>query len=108
MNTDTLISGLDALIAKKDGSEKVIAQLAKQVWQIDFTVSTYEIVNHYLMFDIPFFYHFMKMDVGDEAEEHQILMDWVGSRDHLDKDGKKALPALIAEINEIKGNARKA
>ena len=108
MNTNTLISGLDALIAKKDGAEKIIAQLAKQVWQIDFTVSTYEIVNHYLMFDIPYFYHFMKMDVGDEAEERQILVDWVNSRDDLDKDAKKALPALIADINKIKGEARKA
>ena len=108
MNTNTLISGLDALIAKKDGAEKIIAQLAKQVWQIDFTVSTYEIVNHYLVFDIPYFYHFMKMDEGDEAEEKQILVDWVNSRDDLDKEGKKALPALIAEINKIKGEARKA
>ena len=108
MNKSALISSLDALIAKKDGSEKVIAQLAKQVWQIDWTVSTYEIVSRYLAFDVPYFYHFMKMDIGDEAEERQILQDWVTTRDDLDNEAKKKLPTLMDEINTIKGEARKA
>ncbi len=107
MNKAALDSALVALIGQKEGAEKVVAQLTRQVWQIDYTVSTYEIVNHYLMFDIPFFYHFMKMDIGDEAEEKQILLDWINSRDALDKEGKRKLPALLEELNIIKAEARK-
>lgn len=107
MNKSALISSLDALIAKKDGADKTIAQLAKQVWQIDWTVSTYEVVDRYLKFDIPYFYHFMKMDIGDEAEERQILQDWVLSRDDLTSETKKSLPGLVEELNTIKGEARK-
>ncbi len=108
MNKEVLDSSLVALIAKKEGAEKIIAQLARQVWQIDWTVAPYEIVSHYLSFDIPYFYRFMQMDVGDEEEEKQILVDWVETRDNLDKEIKKKIPTLIEELNTIKGEARKA
>ena len=49
----------------------------------------------------------MKMDIGDEAEEQQILIDWINSRDALDQDGKRKLPALLEELNIIKAEARK-
>ena len=106
MNKDSLISALDELAAKKEGAEKTVVQLTKQVWQIDWTVAPFDIVSHYLAFDIPYFYRFMSMDMGDEAEEHQILMDWVDGRDSLDKGVKAKLTGLVDELNQIRVSAR--
>lgn len=49
----------------------------------------------------------MQMDMGDEAEEQQILMDWITTRNALNSDLKKELPALVDELNQIRVNARK-
>lgn len=106
MNKDALIKELDALIASKEGAEKTVVQLTKQVWQIDWTVAPFDIVGHYLEFDIPYFYRFMQMDFGDEAEERQILMDWVGGRGSLDKGVKGGLVALVYELNQLRVTAR--
>lgn len=108
MNKAALDSALVALIGQKQGAAKVIAQLARQVWQIDYTVAVYDIVGHYLEFDIPYFYRFMAMDRGDEAEEKQILMDWVNSRDALDKEGKQKIIDLVDELNQIRVQASDA
>ncbi|MEO0835515.1 MAG: hypothetical protein AAFY16_05915 [Cyanobacteria bacterium J06642_3] len=108
MNKDALVSELDKLIAQKQGSEKIIAQLTKQVWQIDWTVAVFDIVSHYLSFDIPYFYRFMQMDVGDEAEERQILTDWVNSRDALNKDSKARLIPLIEDLNQLRLSVRQS
>ena len=108
MNKSALDSALVDLIAKKEGAEKVIVQLARQVWQIDWTVSGYEIVGRYLSFDIPYFYRFMQLDIGDEAEEKQILMDWINSRDTVTKEVKQKIPTLLDELNTIKTESRKA
>ncbi len=107
MDKSALDKALVDLISTKAGAEKTIAQLARQVWQIDYTVCMYEIVTRYIHFDIPYFYHFMKMDIGDEEEEKQILLDWINTRDALDKEGKKKIPALVDELNQIKATARK-
>ena len=66
----------------------------------------FDIVSHYLEFDIPYFYRFMQMDVGDEAEEKQILMYWVGSRDALNKDSKATLIPLIEDLNQLRLSVR--
>ncbi|MEM7761175.1 MAG: hypothetical protein AAF298_24050 [Cyanobacteria bacterium P01_A01_bin.40] len=108
MNKDALVSELDKLISQKQGSEKIIAQLVKQVWQIDWTVAVFDIVSHYLAFDIPYFYRFMSMDVGDEAEERQILVDWVNSRDSLNKDSKAILIPLIEDLNQLRLSVRQS
>ncbi|MDJ0658732.1 MAG: hypothetical protein QNJ42_04505 [Crocosphaera sp.] len=108
MNKSSLDSALVKLIGQKEGPEKIIVQLARQVWQIDWTVSGYEIVSHYLAFDIPYFYRFMSIDIGDEAEEKQILIDWISSRHLVTKEVKQKIPALLDELNAIKSEARKA
>lgn len=107
MDKSALITELDALIATKEGAEKIIAQLTKQVWQIDWTVAPFDIVGHYLSFDIPYFLRFMQMDIGDEEEEKQILIDWISSRNSLDKDGKAQLVGLVDELNQIRVSVRK-
>ena len=106
MNKEALMAALDELIAKKEGVEKIIAQLTKQVWQIDWTVAVFDILSHYLEFDIPYFYRFMSMDIGDEAEEKQLLHDWIDSRDAVTKEIKAALPALVDELNQVRVIAR--
>ena len=108
MNKAALDSALVALIGKKEGAEKIIVQLTRQVWQIDYTVAVYDIVSHYLAFDFPYFYRFMQLDIGDEAEEKQILIDWLESRDKVTKETKQKLPALLEELNEIRVQARNA
>lgn len=106
MNKDTLISAVDQLAAKKEGAEKTVVQLTKQVWQIDWTVAPFDIVSHYLAFDIPYFYRFMSMDEGDEAEEKQILIDWINGRGSLDKGIKAKLTDLVDELNQVRLSAR--
>ncbi len=106
MNKDALISAVDDLAAEKEGAEKTVVQLTKQVWQIDWTVAVFDIISHYLAFDIPYFYRFMSMDIGDEAEEKQILNNWINERDSLDKGVKAKLTGLVDELNQIRVSAR--
>ena len=107
MDKNALIAGLDKLSSKKEGSEKIVVQLTKQVWEIDWTVAVFDIVSHYLTFDIPYFYRFMQMDTGDEAEEKQLLHDWIDSRYAVTKEVKAALPALVEELNQLRVSVRK-
>lgn len=62
MDKTKLIAALDAAIAKKSGDAvaKIILGLTKQVWQIDWTVAPFDIISHYLEFDIPYFYRFFE------------------------------------------------
>lgn len=106
MNKEALMAALNDLIAKKEGVEKIIAQLTKQVWQIDWTVAVFDILSHYLEFDIPYFYRFMSMDIGDEAEEKQLLHDWIDSRDAITKEVKATFPDLVEELNQVRVIAR--
>ena len=109
MNKDVLISGLDEIITKETNlGVQIFVKLLKQVWQIDYTVAAYDVVGHYLAFDIPYFYRFMSMDVGDEAEEQQILIDWVSSRHALKGEDKPALIGMIDQVNQLRSSARKA
>lgn len=106
MNKDALISGLDALIAEKSGADKIVVQLTKQVWQIDWTVAPFDVVGHYLSFNIPYFLRFMSMDEGDEEEEEEILLDWIKTRKSMNSEIKKKLPGLVEELNQIRVAAR--
>ncbi|GBF82556.1 hypothetical protein [Aphanothece sacrum] len=108
MDKQKLIEALDAAIAKHEGNSvaKVILGLTKQVWQIDWTVAPFDIISHYLEFDIPYFYRFMSMDLGDEKEEEQLLMEWISSRNALNKESKANLPALVEELNRLRVDAR--
>lgn len=108
MDKQKLIEAVDAAIVEYEGNPvaKVILSLTKQVWQIDWTVAPFDIISHYLEFDIPYFYRFMAMDLGDEAEEKQLLIDWINSRDALNKESKASLPALVEELNQLRVSAR--
>jgi hypothetical protein len=108
MDKTKLISSLDEAIEKhkENAVATVIIKLTKQVWQIDWTVAPYDIISCFLEFDIPYFYRFMAMDDGDEAEEQELLMAWVNSRHGLDRDTKAKLPALVEELNQIRSKAR--
>ena len=109
MDKTKLIAAVDGAIAKHQGDPvaKVIMGLTKQVWQIDWTVAPFDIVSHYLEFDIPYFYRFMAMDLGDETEEQALLIEWVNTRHTLDKEAKASLPAIVDELNQIRVEARK-
>ncbi|NEO52009.1 MAG: hypothetical protein F6K54_02220 [Okeania sp. SIO3B5] len=110
MNKESLLQALNAAIAKykDEPTARVVFGLAKQVWQIDWTVAPFDILNHYLEFDISYFYRFMSMDIGDEAEEQQLLKDWIDTRHALDKEGKRRLPQLADELNQLRVAARNA
>jgi len=110
MNKDALISAIDAKIAASAGDPvaAVVFGLAKQVWQIDWTVAPFDILSHYLEFDISYFYRFMSMDVGDEVEEQELLKQWIDTRHALDKEGKRKLPLIADELNQLRVAARAA
>ncbi|WP_413166155.1 hypothetical protein ACL6C3_05890 [Capilliphycus salinus ALCB114379] len=107
MDKDKLIASLDAAIAKYQDNpvNRVIVSLTKQVWQIDWTVAPYDIISHYLEFDIPYFYRFMAMDEGDEQQEQELIIEWVNSRTALNREAKANLPALVEELNLLRQDA---
>ncbi|MEB3279351.1 MAG: hypothetical protein VKK42_10580 [Lyngbya sp.] len=108
MDKDKLIAALDAAIAKYQDNpvNRVIVSLTKQVWQIDWTVAPYDIVSHFLEFDIPYFYRFMAMDFGDEQQEQALLIEWVNNRAALNQEAKANLIALVEELNQLRLDAR--
>ncbi|NEQ07201.1 MAG: hypothetical protein F6K63_34310 [Moorea sp. SIO1G6] len=111
MNKDALSEALIAL-ANQDRplSEKIFLKLLRQVWQIDWTVAAYDVWGHYIEYDVPYFLRFMKADVGDEAEEKQLLIDWIGSRLELRNQkgsGQDRLIDLIEEVNQLRASTRK-
>lgn len=109
MNKQALIAEVDKLIQSATTQQaKIFIGLVKQVWQIDWTVAVYDIMSHYLAFDVPYFWRFMSMDLGDEAEEKQLIKDWVDSRINLKSEDKKALVPIIDQLNQVKIQARTA
>ncbi|MEC4894781.1 MAG: hypothetical protein SAQ54_17410 [Oscillatoria sp. PMC 1050.18] len=108
MNKQALMEELDRAIAKdRPDSEKLFLRLLKEVWQIDWTVAPYDVYGHMIEFDIPYFLRFMRMDLGDEAEEHQLILDWIQSRTTLrDTNSRDALISLMDECNQIRIQAR--
>lgn len=110
IDKDKLIASLDTAIAKYQDNpvNRVIVSLTKQVWQIDWTVAPYDIFSHFLEFDIPYFYRFMAMDLGDEEQEQALIMEWVNNRAALNNEAKANLPALVEELNQLRVDARYA
>lgn len=111
MNKGKLDAALQAAIAKHAVPEqKIFLQLLRQVWQIDWTVAPYDVWGHYITYDVPYFLRFMQMDVGDEAEEKQLIIDWISSRYEMKKKGsgwQSEVVALMDEANQIRVEARK-
>jgi len=108
MNKESLLQSLNAAIAKYQDEPiaRVVFGLTKQVWQIDWTVAPFDIVSHYLAFDVSYFSRFMSMHKGDEAEEQQLLKDWIDTRHTLDKEGKKKLYGIAEELNQLRVAAK--
>jgi hypothetical protein len=112
MNKDQLSEGLLALANQgRPLSEQIFLQLLRQVWQIDWTVAAYDVWGHYIEYDVPYFLRFMRADVGDEAEERQLLLNWIGSRLELRNQekgaGQDSLIKLIEEVNQLRASTRK-
>lgn len=109
MNKQALIGELDKLVQSTTIPEaQIFVRLVKQVWQIDWTVAAYDVLGHYLAFDVPYFWRFMQMDLGDEAEEKQLINDWIDARMSLKSENKKALVTVIDQLNQIKMQVRTA
>jgi len=79
MNVDKLVAALQAEVKKSGRSPEgqVFISLLKQVWEIDWAVAPSDVWHATDALDIPYFLAFMDMDVGDEAEEKQLLMNWM-------------------------------
>lgn len=109
MNKQTLVDRLTAMVVEDRPTEaKIFLRLLKQVWEIDWTVAAYDVMSHFLTFDIPYFYRFMCLDEGDNAEEAQLIKDWVDARLVLKSNAKSALKDLIEEVNQVRNEVRKA
>ncbi|MEA5470913.1 hypothetical protein [Spirulina sp. 06S082] len=113
MNKEKLDAALQTAIAGKSApEEKIFLQLLRQVWQIDWTVAPYDVWGHYVSYDIPYFLRFMQMDVGDEAEERELIIEWISSRLGLKNketggDWRRNIANLMDEANQIRVEARK-
>ncbi|MBC6418144.1 MAG: hypothetical protein GDA44_04805 [Prochloron sp. SP5CPC1] len=113
MNKQGLVDGLQALSQQdRPEAEKIFLRLLKQVWEIDWTVAPYDVWTHYIEWDVPYFLRFMRADVGDEAEENQLIIDWITSRIELQKqakgaDWKQQVFNLIEEANQLRATTRK-
>ena len=115
MDKAKLAAALEEKVTQKgsDTVEGIFVRLLKQVWQIDWTVAPYDVWTHMVSWDLPYFLRFMQMDVGDEAEEDKLILDWVSTRLKQRKgdtagDWKKNVVALIDEMNQLRASIRKA
>lgn len=109
MNKQALVDGLAAKVAEdRPVSIKIFLRLLSQVWSIDWTVAAYDVMSHFLAFDIPYFYRFMALDAGDEAEENQLIIDWVNARLQIKGEMKADFIAVIEEVNQLRVAVRNA
>lgn len=115
MDKSNLVAALEAEVSKGGRPPEAIIfiRLLKQVWEIDWTVAPYDVWCHMIEWDIPYFLRFMKMDVGDEAEENQLIMDWILARMQLrgketnSGQWKEQVLALIDDMNQLRARVRK-
>lgn len=112
METSKLVAALDTAIAKERPlDEKIFLKLLREVWQVDWTVAPYDVWTRMIEWDVSYFLRFMAVDEGDEAEEEQLITDWISSRVEFRKAltsaGYKAkLVALIEEANRLRSAVR--
>ena len=109
-----LIAALEAEASKGDRSlaERIIILLTRQVWQIDWTVSPFDVVSNYFEYNISYFLRFMDFDTGDEREEDRLIREWINSRVSMrytkeDKAQKQRILELIDELNNLRARIRK-
>ncbi|MEB3360000.1 MAG: hypothetical protein VKK04_24955 [Synechococcales bacterium] len=109
MDKQALTNGLATMIEEERPNEiKIFLRLLKEVWEIDWTVAAYDVMSHFLEFDIPYFYRFMALDQGDEASEQQLIMDWVSARMALRNMDREKMIAAIDEVNQLRTRVRTA
>jgi len=107
MDKQALTNGLEAMIAEdRPEPVKIFLRLLKQTWEIDWTVAAYDVMSHFLAFDIPYFYLFMQRDTGDEAAETELFQDWIEARVKLNADNKQTLIEVIDEVNQLRNKVR--
>ena len=114
MDKERLSAALEAEASKGDRTqeEQIFIRLLRQVWQIDWTVAPYEVWCRMIGWDIPYFLRFMKMDVGDEREEEQLIREWISSRLALRKKEtggawKDRVMNLVDYMNHLRARIRK-
>ena len=110
MNKQVLIDGLTAKIAEdRPPVIKLFLRLLKQVWEIDWTVAPYDVMNHFVVGDLPYVCSFMDIDRGDEAEEDQLLMEWLQRQyEIVDPRYRGALMDAVNEVNMLRLDAQTA
>lgn len=109
MNRAQLTDGLQSLLnsGTRTDEEKVFLKLLKQVWEIDWSISPYDVWTHMIEWDVPYFRRFMILDDGDEVAEEQIIRDWTEARMSMGskrpaRDSKKSIIDLIQEVNLLR------
>ena len=114
METQRLTAALEAAITRGDRpiEHQIFMKLLRQVWQIDWTVAPFDVWTHYVEWDVPYFLRFMSMDTGDEAEEQQLLIDWITSRIQMKRKDtgsgwKQGVMSLITEMCQLRETVRK-
>ena len=114
MNKQNLVAALEAEVTRNGrGPEEIIfIRLLKEVWEIDWTVPPYDVWCHMYDWDIPYFRQFMGADTGDEAQENQLIIDWITSRMALEgrekgSTWKRRVCALVDEMNQLRETVRK-
>lgn len=113
METSKLVAALDAAIAKeRPPEEKIFLRLLREVWQVDWTVAPYDVWTHMIEWNVPYFLRFMAVDSGDEAEEDQLIKDWMSSRLEFRKressaERKAQAVAVIEEVNRLRITVRR-
>ena len=109
MNKQNLIAALEAEVTRDGrGPEEIIfIRLLKEVWEIDWTVAPYDVWTNMIEWNVPYFRRFMGADVGDEAQENQLIIEWITSRIALEgreqgSNWKRRVLDLIEDMNRLR------
>jgi len=108
MNKAKLDDGLLTLISEQPTPEaKVFLQLLREVWQIDWTIAPYDIYMHFWDMDITYFRRYQLIDEGDEAQENQLIFDWVAlNLQQKDPMDSHELIKLFDQLNSLRVQAQ--
>lgn len=108
MDTQKLVAAIEAEIEKEGRlpEEKIFLKLLKEVWQVDWTVSPYDVWTHMSEYNLLYFLPFMEADQGDERAEEQLIQDWVASTAQLraktGSDLRQRFATLIRDVNDLR------